>query len=33
VPFCAFAMDMPPMSSMSTKNACMTQATGSNCAL
>jgi hypothetical protein len=31
VPFCAFAM--PPMSSMSTMYARMTQATGSNCAL
>jgi hypothetical protein len=33
VPFCAFAMDMPPMFFMSTMYVRMTQATGSNCAL
>jgi hypothetical protein len=33
VPFCAFAMDMPLMSSMSTMYARMSQATESNCAL
>lgn len=33
LPFCAFAIDMPPISSMSSMYAHLTKATGSNCAL